>query len=115
MKTTGKIGGQAIRSLFSPAATTTYPFGNDVIVPELRGKLKFTQSLCIGCKICMRDCPSNAIDIVKVEDKKFDAILDLAKCIYCGQCCDSCPKKALETTEEFELAGFDPLKLRVKI
>ena len=60
----------------------------------------------------MRDCPTGAIAIRKVGDKQFEADIDLAKCIYCAQCVDSCPKKALEATEEFELAQLERAKLR---
>jgi len=63
----------------------------------------------------MKDCPSNAIDIVKVEEKKFKAILSLDKCIFCGQCVDSCAKDALECTKDFELANFDREHLQVEI
>ena len=61
----------------------------------------------------MRDCPSGAITIREVAPKQFDCEIDLSKCIYCAQCVDSCPKKALEATEEFELAQLDPSKLRI--
>lgn len=65
-------------------------------MPEgFRGKLNFNAKACIGCKLCMRDCPSDAIVIKKVGDKQFEAEIDIAKCIYCAQCADSCHKKAL--------------------
>lgn len=63
--------------------------------------------------LCMRDCPSDAITIKKIGEKKFQAEINLARCIYCAQCVDSCPKKALETTKEFELAKFNREKLKV--
>jgi len=47
------------------------------------------------------------------HQKKFQAEIDLAKCIYCAQCVDSCPKDALESTPEFELAQLDHAKLKV--
>ena len=65
---------------------------------QFRGRLKFCAEKCIGCKMCVRDCPSGAIKIRKVGDKQFEADIDMAKCIYCGQCVDSCLKKALEIT-----------------
>jgi formate hydrogenlyase subunit 6/NADH:ubiquinone oxidoreductase subunit I len=61
----------------------------------------------------MRDCPSNAITIIKVAEKQFQADFALDKCIYCAQCVDSCPKDALEATKEYELAQLDRSKLRI--
>ena len=63
--------------------------------------------------MCVRDCPSNAIAINKVGEKKFEAEFNLAKCIYCAQCVDTCPKKALAMTEDFELASLDPKTLKI--
>ncbi len=83
-------------------------------MPEgFRGKLKFDPAKCIGCKMCVRDCPSGAIEIRKLGVKEFELEINLARCIYCGQCVDSCLKKALEITAEFELAKLDPAQLRV--
>ena len=92
--------------------TVRYPFVKAHIPKRFRGKLAFNPATCIGCKICERDCPSAAINIRKVGDKKFECDVDLARCIYCGQCVDSCPKKSLATTEFFELAQLTRGKLK---
>ncbi|MFA5145899.1 MAG: 4Fe-4S binding protein [Candidatus Omnitrophota bacterium] len=111
----GKMIRQLLESFFRRPATTKYPFMKKATdMPEhFRGKLLFHPEKCIGCKMCMRDCPSNAITIKKVGEKKFEAEIDLGKCIYCAQCVDTCPKKALEATGEFELASLDRKKLKV--
>ncbi len=109
----GKMLVQVLQSLFKKSATSQYPFKKSEMPAHYRGKINFHPELCIGCKMCERDCPSNAIKIVKVGDKKFEAQFDLAKCIYCAQCVDSCIKKALESTKEFELAVLDKNKLKV--
>lgn len=101
-----------MQSLFKKPATTGYPLTKAVMPDKFRGKIIFHPQLCIGCKMCMRDCPSNAITIRKIEEKKFECEINLAKCIYCAQCVDSCPKKALEATKEFELASLDRKKLK---
>ncbi len=93
-------------------ATQRYPFVKTEKPDKFRGKLKFYPEKCIGCKFCMRDCPSNAITITKTESG-FQAEIRLDKCVYCGQCVLSCPKQALEMTKDFELAGTDRKKLRV--
>jgi formate hydrogenlyase subunit 6/NADH:ubiquinone oxidoreductase subunit I len=103
---------QVLSSIFKAPATIRYPFVKSEMPDKFRGKIKFRPELCIGCRICMKDCPSNAITITKVGDKEFQCEIDLAKCIYCAQCVDSCPKKALEATKEFELAVLDAKKLK---
>lgn len=111
----GKMIWEILGSLFRRPATTKYPFEKKVPMPDkFRGKLKFYPEKCIGCQMCVRDCPANAIRIVKAGEKRFECEIDLGKCIYCGQCVDSCMKKALEMTKEFELASLDRGKLKIK-
>jgi len=110
----GKMLKQVLNSIFKRPATTKYPLVKKAMPDRFRGKILFHPELCTGCKLCMRDCPSNAITITKVGDKKFQCEIDLGKCIYCAQCVDSCMKKALEATKEYELAVLNKDKLKVK-
>lgn len=109
----GKMLRELLRSLIKKVATIKYPAGDRAMPQGFRGKLKFDAAKCIGCKLCMRDCPSGAIEIVKTGEKEFEAHINLARCIYCGQCVDSCMKKALEITPEYELAELDSAKLKI--
>lgn len=52
--------------------------------------MKACQTGCIGCGICIRNCPQGA---VRVEN--FHAVIDHEKCIGCGACQEKCPKKAI--------------------
>jgi formate hydrogenlyase subunit 6/NADH:ubiquinone oxidoreductase subunit I len=109
----GKMSREVLTSLFRKPATVLYPYVKVLMPDRFRGKIKFISSRCIGCKLCMRDCPTNCITITKVGDKQFQAEFDLDRCIYCAQCVDTCPKKALETTVEYELAQLQRDKLKV--
>lgn len=103
----------AVQTACCAPATLLYPFVKRQRPKGFRGMLKFYPEKCIGCKMCMRDCPSNAINIKKVGEKQFEAEINLGRCIYCAQCVDSCPKKALEATTNFELAQVDKKKLHI--
>ncbi|WP_035779963.1 RnfABCDGE type electron transport complex subunit B [Butyrivibrio sp. MC2013] len=52
---------------------------------------KYCTSGCIACRICEKNCPSEAI---KVEGNV--AVIDQDKCTHCGLCASKCPKKAIE-------------------
>ena len=110
----GRMIESVLRSLLRKPATIKYPFESFTMPARFRGKPKFHSDECSGCKLCVRDCPASAITIRKVGERKFEALLDLGKCIYCGQCSDTCPKKAVEITPEFDLAQVDKNTLKVE-
>jgi formate hydrogenlyase subunit 6/NADH:ubiquinone oxidoreductase subunit I len=113
MKKPGKMICEVLKASLKKPATVKYPYVKFEMPKRFRGKLKFYSERCIGCKACMRDCPSNAIVITKVGDKRFEAEIALDRCLYCAQCVDSCPKDALEATCEYELAKTDRRDLKV--
>ena len=115
MKKVGKMLPFVMKMLTKKPATVRYPFEKVEMPERYRGKLKFDAAKCIGCRICMKDCPADAITIEKIGDKQFKATVQLDRCIYCGQCTDSCPKGALECTKCFELASLDREKLKEDI
>ena len=49
------------------------------------------QAGCIGCKICEKNCPKEAITVVNNL-----AVIDYDKCINCGICATKCPKGVIE-------------------
>lgn len=53
---------------------------------------KYCQTGCIGCKICEKACP---IDAIHVNDNI--AKIDYSICKNCGVCADKCPKKIIHT------------------
>ena len=53
---------------------------------------KVDKDACVGCKLCEKACPSNAI-VVFSEDKK--AVINTALCHQCIKCQQVCPKDAI--------------------
>ncbi len=48
---------------------------------------------CLGCKICEKNCPKDAIHVVDNV-----AVIDYEKCVNCGICASKCPKKIIDFT-----------------
>ena len=102
-----------LASLFKKPATMRYPFEKFVMPKDFRGQPKFLSEKCSGCRLCIRDCPAQAITITKVGEKRFEASLDLGRCVYCAQCAETCPRKCIEISTDFELAQIQRGSLKI--
>jgi formate hydrogenlyase subunit 6/NADH:ubiquinone oxidoreductase subunit I len=103
-----KMLAEVIKALFKTPATINYPAEKLKTPDGFRGRIIFNSDSCIGCKMCMRDCPAGAIRIEPTGvEKKFKCTFLLDRCLFCAQCVDSCPRKALTGSTEFELTCFE--------
>jgi NAD(P)H-quinone oxidoreductase subunit I len=76
-----------------------------ISTPEnFRGKIVYDSEKCIGCELCLKVCPSEAI-VFKTKEKKIKIFL--ARCTFCSQCNDVCPVSCLSMSSEFLLADAD--------
>lgn len=84
-----------IEAMIKTPETVKYPFG-DLTLPEgYRGKIEFDPDKCIGCGLCVRDCPAEALQLNKKSREEYTLLYYPARCAYCGQCEDSCRHGAI--------------------
>lgn len=105
----GAMLGDISRSLFKRPVTELYPFVRRPAPQRLRGQLEFDAAKCTGCKICVRDCPADAIAIAVVDKaaKRFVMRFRTDRCAYCAQCVVGCNFGALRTSNQhWELAAL---------
>jgi Pyruvate/2-oxoacid:ferredoxin oxidoreductase delta subunit len=61
------------------------------------------EDTCVGCGLCAKACPINAIAMVPLEKpesrKKQDARVDTSLCVGCGVCALKCPTRSCLLTK----------------
>ena len=74
-------------NLICPFGPLQKAFGRFAIFSE-----RVNKEECIGCKLCEKVCPSDAI-AVKPENKRAD--IETSLCLQCTSCREVCPKDAI--------------------
>lgn len=93
---------ELLRTALKKASTTKYPYGRTEVAEGLRARLLCDHSLCIWCGLCVRSCPSKALDIVSKSERHL--LWCMGRCLLCGLCAEVCPVDALSFSPDFELA-----------
>jgi len=105
----GSMVGDIIKSLFKKPATIQYPVERIQAPDRYRGQLFWEPEKCTGCQLCIKDCPSDAIELIVLDkvNKRFVMRYDMDRCTYCAQCIASCRLKCLNmSSEQWELASI---------
>ena len=109
MTTWGYVRKEATKRFFEKPYTIHYPFTDIKAFEGYRGRILLQLSKCVGCGLCSRVCPANAIEMVPDERIKPTGKrphFKLAECCYCALCAEYCPKGAIELTTDYHLYGF---------
>jgi ferredoxin len=82
---------------------------NKIVAPS-RFQAAVDQTLCKGCKTCLKRCPFGAIEMTEVNGADMPkAKVNEEKCLGCGACVIGCKQKAL-TFELIRPPDFIPPK-----
>jgi len=104
---------ELFRSLGRKPVTLRFPYERAQPVEGMRTRVSWEIAKCIGCALCAKICPSNAIELIG-RGRKAEIRYFIGRCIFCGECVDICPTQTIHTTGEFELAFTKPKQMTVE-
>jgi formate hydrogenlyase subunit 6/NADH:ubiquinone oxidoreductase subunit I len=97
---------EAIKALIQGPYTTKFPFKPHIPEKRYRGKPKYYEDKCVGCKACAEVCPSGCIKVIDNVDvdppvRRIEQHYD--SCIFCGQCEANCiTKEGIKLSNQLE-------------
>lgn len=105
----GSMLSDVLRGFFRKPVTQLYPFEKTSAPEAFRGKLVWDPTKCTGCQLCVKDCPSNALELITIDRaaKRFVLRYNSDRCTYCAQCVVNCRFKCIEMSDQqWELASL---------
>jgi len=105
-----------LASFFKKNSTQLYPFEKNPTPERFRGSLYYDPSACTGCGLCVKDCPSKAIELITLDRaaKRFVLKYHMDRCVYCGQCVVNCKFKCMGmSNKDWEHAALNKQEFTV--
>jgi NADH-quinone oxidoreductase subunit I len=101
---------------FGKMHTTKYPFEKLPIGPryraihEMKRLLESGHYRCIGCGLCEKICPADAIRMdTEYDENQRKAVteytINFGRCIFCGYCAEVCPELAIVHGGRYETSS----------
>lgn len=84
-----------LKSVFHGPYTVLYPIEEKKVYDYTKGCVEINISECIYCGMCMRNCPTGALQVDRNESKWS---INRLACIQCRYCVQTCPKHCLSMT-----------------
>ncbi|MDO9546899.1 MAG: 4Fe-4S binding protein [Pelolinea sp.] len=72
-----------------------------------RGSIRIISENCVGCGLCVRDCPAQALALEKESKHSFRLIHYRDHCASCGQCEMSCKFNSIYLDNSYKEASAD--------
>ena len=95
------------QALFSKPETIAYPVVSYRASESYRGSVCIITENCVGCGLCVRDCPAAALSLEKISKGYFRLDHYRDRCTYCGQCEMSCRFNSIYLDNSYKEASAD--------
>jgi formate hydrogenlyase subunit 6/NADH:ubiquinone oxidoreductase subunit I len=97
-----------VEALAGGAETVSYPKTELELPKGYRGAIQLDEEKCIGCGLCVRDCPAHGLELNKESKSVYRLTYYPARCAYCGQCERACHRQAITHTSQLPGSTTDP-------
>jgi len=104
-----------LRSLLRSPETTRFPYVKTEFLPIYRGRVTIHAENCIGCGLCVRDCPAGALNLERRTKTSFTLFHFAERCSFCAQCEYSCKFDAIYLENQYWESVDDKDKLHIRL
>ncbi|MEM1873234.1 MAG: 4Fe-4S binding protein [Acidilobaceae archaeon] len=102
---------EVMKSLLRRPSTIEYPRVQASVESDYRGVHYASLKRCVGCALCMINCPSQCISMVTLPPgvqlpqnrRGVFPVVRYSSCVFCHRCVRVCPVGAFVVTSEYRV------------
>lgn len=102
---------EVLRTIMRKPDTTLFPLTQSKYHDAYRGRVRMREENCVGCGLCVRDCPAGALELEKRSKTSYTLRHYAERCAYCAQCEYSCKFNAIYLDNSYRSAVENKEKL----